>query len=150
MLSEIEKHAVDGMVLRGMTKAEIHKVFPRDQWKDVDAQIKKAPKAKAPEKPAYDKRAVLAKLDKAGIHGRDAERLIERALPNVSSRPEVMELYNEVINLIGPRELMVTETANGNSGVAAMTGQASSKGEKISGTKTQKSYVFNPNSREGD
>ena len=150
MLSEIEKHAVEGMVLRGMTKSEIHKIFPQDKWKDVDSQIKKSPKGKVADKTPYDRRAVLAKLAKAGIHGKDADRLIERALQNVSSRPEVMELYNEVINLIGPRELMVTETANGNSGVVAMTGQASSKGEKIGGSKTEKSYVFKPNSGETD
>lgn len=150
MLSEIEIHAVAGMVLRGMTKSEIHKVFPQEKWKDVDAQIKKTPKSKQTDKAPYDRRAVLSKLAKAGIHGKDADRLIERALQNVSSRPEVMELYNEVINLIGPRELMVTETANGNSGVVAMTGQASSKGEKIGGSKTEKSYVFKPNSGEAD
>lgn len=150
MLSEIEAHAIAGMVLQGMTKSEIHKVFPQDKWKDVDAQIKKSPKAKKDEKPSYDRRAVLSKLDKAGIRGQDADRLIERALLNVSSRPEVMELYNEVISLIGPRELMVRETANGNNNVAIMTGNASSKGEKQVGEKRQESYVFKPNSGESD
>ena len=52
MLSEIEAHAIAGMVLQGMTKSEIHKVFPQDKWKDVDAQIKKSPKAKKDEKPS--------------------------------------------------------------------------------------------------
>ncbi|MBP9778298.1 MAG: hypothetical protein KBD25_03860 [Rickettsiaceae bacterium] len=132
-----------------MTKAEIHKSFSEDQLLEVDKQIKKLSKKKKVDEP-FDKKAVLAKLAKAGIHGEVAERLISRALPNVSSRPEVNELYNEAIRMLGPRELMVTETEGGNKGVAVMTSAASAKGEKLVGKKRQETYVFNPNPRESD
>lgn len=149
MLSEIEIYAIEGMLSKGMTKAEIHKSFSEDQLLEVDKQIKKLSKKKKVDEP-FDKKAVLAKLAKAGIHGEVAERLISRALPNVSSRPEVNELYNEAIRMLGPRELMVTETEGGNKGVAVMTSAASAKGEKLVGKKRQETYVFNPNPRESD
>lgn len=149
MLNEIEIYAIEGMLSKGMTKAEIHKSFSEDQLLEVDKQIKKLSKKKKVDEP-FDKRAVLAKLAKAGIHGEVAERLIDRALPNVSSRPEVNELYNEAIRMLGPRELMVTETEGGNKGVVAMTSAASAKGEKSVGKKRQETYVFNPNPREGN
>ena len=149
MLNEIEIYAIEGMLSKGMTKAEIHKSFSEDQLLEVDKQIKKLSKKKKVDEP-FDKKAVLAKLAKAGIHGEVAERLISRALPNVSSRPEVNELYNEAIRMLGPRELMVTETEGGNKGVAAMTSAASAKGEKLVGKKRQETYVFNPNPRESD
>lgn len=149
MLNEIEIYAIEGMLSKGMTKAEIHKSFSEDQLMEVDKQIKKLSKKKKVDEP-FDKKAVLAKLAKAGIHGEVAERLISRALPNVSSRPEVNELYNEAIRMLGPRELMVTETEGGNKGVAAMTSAASAKGEKLVGKKRQETYVFNPNPRESD
>lgn len=149
MLSEIEIYAIEGMLSKGMTKAEIHKSFSEDQLLEVDKQIKKLSKKKKVDEP-FDKRAVLAKLAKAGIHGEVAERLISRALPNVSSRPEVNELYNEAIRMLGPRELMVTETEGGNKGVAVMTSAASAKGEKLVGKKRQETYVFNPNPRESN
>lgn len=151
MLSEIEIYAIEGMLSKGMTKAEIHKSFSEDQLLEVDKQIKKLSKTtKKKVDELYDKKAVLAKLAKAGIHGEVAERLISRALPNVSSRPEVNELYNEAIRMLGPRELMVTETEGGNKGVAVMTSAASAKGEKLVGKKRQETYVFNPNPRESD
>ncbi len=149
MLNEIEIYAIEGMLSKGMTKAEIHKSFSEDQLLEVDKQIKKLSKKKKVDEP-FDKKAVLAKLAKAGIHGEVAERLISRALPNVSSRPEVNELYNEAIRMLGPRELMVTETEGGNKGVAVMTSAASAKGEKLVGKKRQETYVFNPNPRESD
>lgn len=147
-LSKAEKVAVEQLVNQGKLLNEVLDIFPIEQHTSVTRFAaplikERAKQDKEKPKPAYDKAAVLAKLAKAGIHGSEAERLINKALPNVSSRPEVNELYNEIINKLGPRELMIRETDGGKKTVAIMTPGASQKGEKIVGKKDQ-DYVFKP------
>lgn len=145
MLTNVEKHAVESMLDKKFTDDEIFKAFPAEKRKSVVSYMKKVRANVKPEKPQYnyDRNALLAKLSKAGIHGQDAERLIAKALPNVSSKPEVNELYNEVIRNIGPLELMVRTTEGGNKTVAIMTAAASEKGQERA-KKKQEDYVFKP------
>lgn len=141
-LSNAEKHAIENMVNKGFTKEDILKELPEQKKNVAEKYIKKV-QADMPVKPSYDRVGLLAKLAKAGIHGKDAERLIEKALPNVSSKPALNEIYNEVIKNIGPRELMIRDSEGGRS-VAIMTEAASAKGEKSGTTRQPESYVFRP------
>lgn len=149
-LSKAEKIAIERLVNENKNLNDVLDIFPIEQHTSVTRFASPLIKEKAkrekeqPPKLAYDKAAVLAKLAKAGIHGSEAERLINKALPNVSTRPEVNELYNEIINKLGPRELMIRETNDGKKTVAIMTPGASQKGEKIVGKKDQQDYVFKP------
>jgi hypothetical protein len=149
-LSKAEKIAIERLVNENKNLNDVLDIFPIEQHTSVTRFAAPLIKERAkqekvqPPKPAYDKAGVLAKLAKAGIHGSEAERLINKALPNVSTRPEVNELYNEIINKLGPRELMIRETDGGKKTVAIMTPGASQKGEKIVGKKDQQDYVFKP------
>lgn len=151
-LTKIEQYAVDGMLAEDKNVQDIYEYFPKEKKAAVRRHINMRVKEKEPDAPPvprakplpYDKKAVLAKLSKAGIHGKDAERLIEKALPNVSSKPEVNELYNEAIRNIGPLELMIRKSEGGTN-VSIMTPAASIKGEKL-GKKKPEDYVFRPDS----
>ncbi len=154
-LTNVDKIAIESLINEGYSPNYIRSQFEDDKQ---EVAVKYATKMKRkrdktvaikPEEPPvkeFDKPALLNRLAKAGIHGEVAERLIKKALPNVSSKPPVDEIYNEVIRNIGPRELMVTTTEGGNKGVAVMTSAASAKGEKIGEKNPQeKKYVFKPN-----
>ena len=154
-LTDIDKLAIDNLINEGYSPNYIRGKFEDEKQElavkyatKMKRKREKTLAVKPEEEPIkeFDKPALLSRLAKAGIHGEVAERLIKRALPNVSSKPAVDEIYNEVIKNIGPRELMITETEAGNKGVAVMTGSASAKGEKIVGKHPQeKKYVFKPN-----
>lgn len=146
-LSPIEKHAISDMVNKGMTEEDIRVMFPENKQDYVIKQVRENEEAiKQAQKLNYDRPAILAKLAKAGIHGKVADRLIDKALKNVSSKPEVNELYNEIISSLGPRELMVSKSYAGKK-IAVMTEEASGKGAGIKAA-APKEYVYKPNGEE--
>ena len=152
-LSNAEKHAIENMISKGFTKEDIlselpetKKVVATKYIKRIEQQQAENVEATATPSPSYDRGALLSKLSKAGIHGKDAERLIAKALPNVSSNPALNEIYNEVIRNIGPRELMTRESESGRR-VTIMTEAASAKGEKSGPTRQPETYVFKPETK---
>lgn len=146
-LSKIEKHAISDMVAKGMSDEDIRASFSEPRQDCVVKEIQQCREnIKQASKLNYDRQGILAKLAKAGIHGKVADRLIEKALPNVSTHPEIGELYNQIISSLGPRELMMNRSHAGKA-IAVMTEEASSKGSEIRPNQP-KSYVYKPNEEE--
>lgn len=172
-LSQEEKYLVVGMFLHGVEIGEIKRRLNRDRTSSqVDNYIAKFVDLKAPEEPLegreftgltktiptqikYDKPAVLSKMALAGIHGEDANRLLEKALANFQERGqkfvETKDLYNEVMRGIGARELMVREGNGGEKGVVVMTEAAANMGQNIRDhvKQHQPDYVYHVRSPNG-
>lgn len=167
-LTDVEKYAIDGMMADNVPLEEIKKALGRTPTSKVvekyilsntleqgnpefeSIRAKDFFKSAQPEplgyNVEYDHEAVLRKMAIAGIHGEDALRLIERALPKFKDRKaEVNEIYGEALRHVGPRELMVRASQGGDTGIAVMTEAAASRGERIAERvrPNQTEYVFN-------
>lgn len=153
-LTALEKLAIDGMVVKGQSIKEIKQVLKRSAKSQVVENYLKESQPQSTQ--IYDHKAVLSKLASVGIHGEKALRLINIALKNCGTKPEVNEIYNEAIKNIGPRELMITESAGGVSrGITMMTEAASTASdEKMKAENAKKANrstqgaVFHPSTGE--
>ncbi len=121
-LTQIEKAAIESLVQKGESKTSIKKFLERSSNSSVvDKYVDSLVETKQVA-PKFDHKAVLSRLGDVGIRGDKARELIERALPHLSKTPNVEEVYNAAMSKIGPRELMITESANGvQHGVTVMT-----------------------------
>ncbi len=178
-LTQFEKFAIIGMFYEGVDPEEMKVLLNRAESSQViekylvtykekiekqaaekatsDRRNKVDKAAKTKKEPldqdynvSYDHQAVLRKMSMAGIHGEDALRLIQKALPKFENRKaEVNEIYNEAMSKVGARELMIRDSNTGSRGVAVMTEAASGKGEHIRNKVRNHTpdYVFSPNAK---